>query len=387
VDQSDVLEQLVESHDLVVSLLPYEHHVRIAESCLIHHKDMITTSYVSPEMQALDGRAKQAGIIILNEIGVDPGYDHMTAMEIIDRVHSAGGKVDAFYSLCGALCAPEVADNPFRYKFSWSPRGVVMAGNNGAQYLKNGEVIQVDAVDLFLDPMEIDFPGVERLHVYPNRDSLPYINLYGIPGVKTMYRGTFRYANWCAAMHLLKALRLTRYEPMDLRGKTYAQVTADLNEMNDLTLREDIKARYGIADDHPGLKAVAWLGVLDPEPVRLREGSSLDLTTDLMIEKMMMDDTERDMVIMQHIFDVTKSDRSRERITARMLDYGNRNYTSIARTVALPAAIAARLILEGRISDKGVQIPVTRSIYRPVLDELKKLGISMNETVEEIVLE
>ena len=172
IDQLDLLDTLIESHDLIVSLLPFIHHVAVAERCIIYKKNMLTTSYVSPEMRALDTEAKEAGIIIMNEIGVDPGYDHMTAMEIIDRVHEEGGKVDEFYSLCGALCAPEASDNPFRYKFSWSPKGVVMASNNGASFLKNGQVVELETTDLFKKPLEIDFPEVESMHVYPNRDSL-----------------------------------------------------------------------------------------------------------------------------------------------------------------------------------------------------------------------
>ena len=211
-DQTDLLDEFIRAHDLIVSLLSYTHHVSIAERCIAHGKDMLTTSYVSPEMMALDTRAKDAGIIILNEIGVDPGYDYMTAMEIIDRVHEEGGMIDEFYSLCGALCAPEASDNPFRYKFSWSPKGVVMASNNGARFLKDGEEVNMDTSGIFTKPLEIDFPGVEKMHVYPNRDPLPYIDMYGIPEVKTMYRGTFRYDRWCAAMDLLKSLHLTGYE-------------------------------------------------------------------------------------------------------------------------------------------------------------------------------
>ncbi len=383
-DQSGVLDELIESHDLVVSLLPFIHHVTIAERCIAHKKNMLTTSYVSPEMQALDAFAKEAGIIIMNEIGVDPGYDHMTAMEIIDKVHDKGGKVDEFYSLCGALCAPEASDNPFRYKFSWSPKGVVMAGNNDAQFLEDGEVINLDTSDLFKNPMEIDFPKVERLHVYPNRDSLPYIDLYGIPEVKTMYRGTFRYENWCAAMDLLKELNLTSYEDLDLKGKTFAQITAEINGLNTGSLKEDIKSKFNLGDSDVGLKAIEWLGVLDSKPVNLEKGSAFDLTSDLMIEKMMMNDSERDMVIMQHIFNVTRSNGKKEKIVSRMLDYGNSNYTSIARTVALPAAICVKLILDGEIADTGVHIPINKSIYIPVLAALQKFGISMSESVEEI---
>jgi len=380
VDQLDVLDDLIKTHDLIVSLLPYTHHATVAERCITEKKNMLTTSYVSPEMKKLDEKAKEAGIIIMNEIGVDPGYDHMTAMNIIDRVHEEGGKIDEFYSLCGALCAPEASDNPFRYKFSWSPKGVVMAGNNDAQYLENGKVVNLDTAHLFKNPLEIDFPGIEQMHVYPNRDSLSYIDLYDINEVKTMYRGTFRYQNWCAALDLLKTLQLTSYEERDLKGKSYAQVTAEINGLDADNLKENIIAKLTIDENHVGLKAIEWLGVLDPKPVHLEKGSAFDLTSDLMIEKMMMEDDERDMVIMQHIFNVTRADGNREKIVSRMLDYGNKNYTSIARTVALPAAICVKLILDQAISETGVHIPIKKSIYVTILNELKKHGISMEET-------
>jgi len=383
IDQPDLLDELIRTHDLVVSLLPYTHHVTVAERCIAHGKNMLTTSYVSPEMKAFDARARKAGIIILNEIGVDPGYDHMTAMEIIDRVHEEDGKVDAFYSLCGALCAPEASDNPFRYKFSWSPKGVVMASNNGARFLQDGNVVNLDTSEIFSDPLEFEFPRVEKMQVYPNRDSLPYIDLYGIPEVNTMYRGTFRYDRWCAAMDLLKSLHLTGYEELDLNGKTFAQVTAELNGFNTDSLREKIMAKFKLEENDSGLQAIEWLGVLDQKPVHLDKGSAFDLTSDLMIEKMMMKDDERDMVIMQHIFHVTRSGGKKEKIVARMLDYGNQNYTSIARTVALPAAISVILILQGKIKDAGVHIPIKKSIYKPVLAELAGLGISMTESIEQ----
>ncbi len=186
-------------------------------------------------------------------------------------------------------------------------------------------------------------------------------------------------------MDLLKALHLTGIEDLNLKGKTFAEVTAQLNGFHAFNLKEDIKKKHHLTDDDAGLKAIEWLGVLGPDPVHLEKGSPFDLTSDLMIEKMMMEEGERDMVLMQHIFDVTRSDGKKEQIIARMLDYGNSNYTSIARTVALPAAIGVKLILEGRISDTGVHIPIKKTIYEPVLAELKNLGISMSESVEEIV--
>lgn len=385
IEDEELLNHLIATHDITVSLLPYTHHVNVAKKCIAHKKNMLTTSYVSPEMKLLNDEAKKAGIIILNEIGVDPGYDHMTAMEIIDEVHAEGGKIDEFYSLCGAICAPESSNNPFRYKFSWSPKGVVMASNNDAQFLKNGKIIKLETSELFKNPLIIDFPEIEEMHVYPNRDSLPYINIYNIPEVKTMYRGTFRYKNWCAALDLLKALQLTSYDVIDFKGKTYAQVTAQLNGFDEGNLKKDIQKSLDLSDNDAGLIAIEWLGVLEPKRIPLEKGSPFDITSDLMIDKMMMDSTERDMVIMQHIFTVTKLNGKRERIISRMLDYGDDKYTSIAKTVALPAAIAVKLILEEKIIDTGVCIPIKKSIYKPVLEELKTMGISMKNTIETIV--
>jgi len=211
-DQSEVLEKLISEHDITVSLLPYTYHVAVAKLCIRHKKNMLTTSYVSDKMKALDNAAKQAGILIMNEIGVDPGFDHMTAMHVIDKVHEKGGEIREFYSLCGALAAPEEANNPFRYKFSWSPRGVIMAGNNSATYLKNGEIIEIPTENLFKNPVLIDFPEIGEMEVYPNRNSLSYINLYNLKGINTMYRGTFRYKNWCEIMDALKRIGMLSYD-------------------------------------------------------------------------------------------------------------------------------------------------------------------------------
>jgi saccharopine dehydrogenase-like NADP-dependent oxidoreductase len=388
IDQLDELDTLIKKHDLTVSLLPYLHHVIVAKKCIQLKKNMLTTSYVSDEMKALDEQAKEANIIILNEIGVDPGFDHMTAMEIIDKVHDKGGKIDEFYSLCGALCAPEASNNLFRYKFSWSPKGVVMASNNNATYLKNNEVVEIETDNLFKNPLKIDFPEVEAMEVYPNRNSLPYIDIYNIPEVKTMYRGTFRYKGWCESLDLLKNLKLTTYDVIEVKGKSLAKITAEINNFDVNNLKDEIKNKFKIDDNHSGLKAIEWLGILDLNKIISQDkASTFDIVSDLMIEKMMMDELERDMVIMQHIFNITNKEGKKETIISRMLDFGNDKYTSIAKTVALPAAIAVKLILNGVIDGNGVQIPIKKSIYAPILNLLKKEGIHMTETREAFISE
>ncbi len=181
-EDMDSLSDMVRGSDLTVSLLPYRYHVDVAKICLKHHKHLVTTSYVKPEMQELDAEARKAGIIFLNEVGLDPGIDHMSAMRIIDNVHNKGGKIEEFYSLCGALPAPEACNNPMGYKFSWSPKGVVLASRNGATYLKHGKIVNIEPIDLFKDRFTHYFPGVGDMEVYPNRDSVSYVDIYGLKG-------------------------------------------------------------------------------------------------------------------------------------------------------------------------------------------------------------
>ncbi len=382
VEDEAKLSQMVSEHDLTVSLLPYVHHLLVAKHCIANKKNMVTTSYVKPEMQALDAAAKEANIIILNESGLDPGIDHMSAMRIIDNVHKKGGKIEEFYSLCGALPAPELADdNPFRYKFSWSPKGVVMAGNNDAMYLKQGKVVKIPTQDLFKNPKQVDFPKVGKLEVYPNRDSIMYKEIYGIPETTTIMRGTFRYLGWCETLDLLKKLKLISYDKVNLEGKTYAQFVAmQIGAADASDIRKKVAAFAGIDVNAYALNAMEWLGYFSNEPVGRVEDSPFEVTSDMMISKMGLGMNERDMVVMQHNFLAVYPDGSKEIIRSRMLDFGTpATDTSIARTVALPAAIAVEMILEGKIPVKGVFRPVLPEIYNPILDALEKLDIRMEE--------
>ncbi|BDD12470.1 saccharopine dehydrogenase (plasmid) [Fulvitalea axinellae] len=384
VDQADKLDEMVASHDLTVSLLPYTHHVTVAEICLKHGKNLVTTSYVSPAMKALDAKAKEAGLTFLNEIGLDPGIDHMTAQQFIDKTKAQGGEIEAFYSICGALPAPEASDNPLRYRFSWSPKGVVMASNNGARFLKDSQVVELPTEQLFAEPIKENFPGVGDLEIYPNRDSLSYVELYGIPETKTMYRGTFRYPFWCETLHALKQLGLTIDKPVQADGLSYAGFT---EAVCGASTAEAVAEKLGLATDSPAIKAIAWLGFFDEKSLPYSGTTSpFEVLSDLMIEKMMLGKGERDMVVMQHIFTVKKSDRSREETRLRLLDFGDKKHTSIAKTVAWPAAIAVEMILNKELDVPGVHIPLIKEIYEPVLDGLAKMGIEMTEETKEVAL-
>jgi saccharopine dehydrogenase-like NADP-dependent oxidoreductase len=342
---------------------------------------MVTTSYVKPEMKALDAQAKAAGIIILNELGLDPGIDHMSAMRIIDNVHRRGGKVIEFYSLCGALPAPEACDNPFNYKFSWSPKGVVMASNNDGKYLRHGEVKYIPPADLFKNPFNVDFPDVGPLEVYPNRDSLPYIELYNIPETSTMFRGTFRHKGWCESLDVMKKLNLIGNEKMDFSGLTYADFLARMIGAADSKNIKNQVARYlDIAEDSIAIAAMEWLGLFADEDMGRKEDTPFEITSDLMIGKMKLNANERDMVVMQHTFLAGYPDGKNEVIKSRMLDFGTpATDTAVARTVALPAAVGVEMILQGKIAATGVHIPVIPEIYNPILDRLENMNIKMIE--------
>jgi saccharopine dehydrogenase-like NADP-dependent oxidoreductase len=394
-DDESFLERMVYEHDLTVSLLPHQFHVMVARHCLVQKKNMVTTSYVKPEMRALDVDAKKAGVLLLNEIGLDPGIDHMSAMRIIDHIHSTGGAVLEFYSICGALPAPEAADNPFRYKFSWSPKGVVMASNNDALYLQNGKQVAVPSKDLFKNPFPVGLPHVGILEVYPNRDSLMYQSLYGIPEAQTLFRGTFRYPGWCEALDLIKQLNLISQDIIDMTGMTYADMV--LNQLKKIyphsagmikkqtngkteMIKQLISKHLSISDTSQAFRALKWLGLFNDVPMNRQRDSTFEVTSDLMLARMNMRPKERDMVVMQHTFLAGYSDGRKEVIRSRMIDFGiPEGDTAVARTVSLPAAIAVEMILNKTIQVKGIHIPVIPGIYKPVLNHLERLGIRMIE--------
>jgi len=378
------LDKFVAEADLVISLLPYVHHVTVAQLCIKHKKNMVTASYVSEAMRALDGVAKDAGIIILNEIGLDPGIDHMEAMRIIDDVHNNGGRIKSFRSYCGGLPAPEANTNPFGYKFSWSPRGVVLAAKNSARYLKDGKEISIPGEKLFGHYWTVKIEGLGEFEAYPNRDSIPYIETYGIPETETMYRGTLRNPGWCETWKKFVELGLLNEEEQDLNGLNYADLLRRLiGSRPGGDLKRDLAAHLGLAEDSEVLKRFEWLGLLSDEPLPLKRGSALDVLAARLLEKLQYEEGERDMIVLQHEFVAAYPDH-REKIISTLIDFGiPGGESSMARTVGLPAAIGAKLVLQGEIGLTGVQVPVVPEIYRPVLAELEEQGIAFEERREE----
>lgn len=387
VEDESKLHRLIAEVDVVISFLPYIHHPTVARHCLALKRHLVTTSYVSDAMRAFSEPAAKAGVLFLNEIGLDPGIDHISAMKIIDRVRTRGGKVVSFISSCGGLPAPEANDNPFGYKFSWSPRGVLMAGRNDARFLKDGKEVCIPHHQLFSSSWKTVVEGLGEFETYPNRNSLPYIELYRLQGIRTMIRATLRNMGWCETMAAIARLGLIDDAPIrsNLEQVTYAQwLRWVLPGGGDL--REDVAKRLGLNIDSPVMKRLEWLGLFTDEPIRLERGSNLDILAKAMQERMSYKPGERDMIVLQHRFEVQYPERVKENIESTLIDYGQPNGDSaMARTVSLPAAIAARLIIEGKINLTGVQIPVVPEIYQPVLAELETLGVKFQERVREII--
>jgi len=382
------LEAIIAEHDLAVSLLPWQFHPQVARACLNRGKHMVTTSYVKEEMMALDAEAKEKGVILFNELGVDPGIDHMTAMQVIDRVRGEGGEITTFQSYCGGLPAPEANDNPFGYKFSWSPRGVLLAGLNNAQYRRDAKVVEVPGQELFdhVWPVTVGIEGTETaLEGYPNRDSMPYTETYGIDPHDVMFRGTLRFRGWCAAMKQVARIGWLRTDGIEgLEGKTFADLTALLIGADDTSnLADKLASHLGIAADGPEISKMEWLGLLGEGPLP-DEKAPVDILTAHMLERMSYNESERDMLVLQHTFVAEFSNRT-EHITSTMIDFGiPGGDSSMNRTVGLPAAVAVRFILEDRFNQPGVVVPVMKEFYEPALEELGRLGIQFSETVETV---
>lgn len=382
VEDDAALEEMVKQADLVVSLLPYVYHLQVAKQCLAHSKHLVTTSYVKPEMQALDPAAKKAGVIFLNEIGLDPGIDHMSAMRVINQVKEQGGTITTFVSYCGGLPAQDANTNPLGYKFSWSPKGVVMAGKNPAHYQWDGQEINIPGEELFANHWPVEVPNLGTFEGYPNRDSMPYTDYYSIQPTQTMFRGTLRYPGWCATLYTLAQigyLSAGRLEELD--GLTFAQLTARLIGAPVENLRASLATKLSLETDSFVLDNLAWLGLFSADPLPAEE-TPMDILASRMLDLMPYGPGERDMIVLYDVFFAEYPHRT-ERITSTLIAYGiPHGDSAMARTVSLPAAIAIKLILHGKISSTGVQVPVSAEIYEPVLDELETLGIRCVEETE-----
>ncbi len=382
VENLAAVEAEVKKADVVVSLVPYAYHVSVSKFCIQHKKQVVTTSYVSDAMKALDGEAKKAGVILLNECGLDPGIDHMSAMRMIHDVEKRGGKVVSFKSSTGALPAHEANNNPFGYKFSWSPRGVLLASRNAAKWLESGKEVNVPGEQLFENYYIQNVPEAGAFENYPNRNSVPYKDIYGLRDAQTVYRGTFRFTGWCETMRRVVALGWLRDDPIPgFTGTTYGSLTRHLiGAASGADLAKATAKFLGVDPFATVIKRFEWLGLFGDEPLPKDKNTPLDYLNVITLKKMIIGEHEKDMIVMHHEFVAEFPDGKKEYLTSTLVDYGIPGEdTSVARTVSLPAAIAVRLILDGKIKDTGCHIPVSPTIYNPILDELEPYNVVFKE--------
>jgi saccharopine dehydrogenase-like NADP-dependent oxidoreductase len=336
-------------------------------------------------MRELAPAVLDAGIIILNECGVDPGLDHMSAMRVFDHVRAHGGRVTAFRSYCGGLPAPEANTNPVGYKFSWAPRGALVAATHPAKYLDQGTTVEVPGDELFGSPERVEVPGAGVFEGYPNRDSLPYIDLYGLSEIRTFFRGTLRNQGHCEVFYpWVKAGLMDQTLLTDLHGQTYRGFMARLagSEPLPASIRAGLARRMGVPQGHRSIAVLEWLGFFEDDPIGLEEGGHVDILARRMASRCAFLPGERDMLVMQHELIIEYPDK-RERRLSSLVDFGiPGGDTSMARTVSLPLAIATRMVLEGKIARRGVFGPTDKDVYEPILTECERLGIAFQETVE-----
>jgi saccharopine dehydrogenase-like NADP-dependent oxidoreductase len=376
------LHNLVADADIVISLLPWTFHPRVARLCLELRKHLVTASYVKEEMRAMDADVRAKGLIFLNEVGVDPGLDHMSAMQIIDRVRGEGGTVDSFFSYCGGLPALESNNNPLGYKFSWSPEGAMLAATNDGRYLEYGKEIEVPGSKLFEHYWLKSVPGAGVFEAYVNRDALPYIELYGLTGVSGMYRGTLRNIGYCETWDFFKKLGLLNQQmKFDTNEVSPREILCNIVRCDQLgDLRVAIAAHLEIPVHGLTLKKLEWLGLLSDRKPQLGTVSVFEMFAHTLKNRLVYGEGEMDLLVMHHEFEVLYPDQPRQRIQSTLIDSGiPGGETSMSRTVGYPVGIAAGLIASGKIDLTGVHIPIHPQIYEPILAECEHKRIRFIE--------
>lgn len=373
--------------DLVMNLLPPAFMAPVARQCLEAGVHLVHPAYLDAETLALDSQVKSAGLTFLAELGLDPGIDHMSAARTIRHIHDLGGKVESFRSVCGALPSAEANTNPWGYKLSWAPASLIGASKRDARVMLDGTVHEWPAGKTYEHVHLEEAVPLGWFEVYANADSLPYLERYGIPEAKTIYRGTFRYVGWCETIVAMNALGLVETDVQDLSGMTFRGFMArQANEPAPEKAGEAVCRKLGIRSSSAIFERFAWLGLFDDRPLPFAKGSARDIIAFLFDEKLVFTEKERDLVILKdEMVAFYPGSGKRLRYTSTLIDFGiSGGDTSIARTTGLPPAIAARFILEGATKASGVLTPVYPEIYEPVLAELEHEGVILKEGIDEI---
>lgn len=377
---------LIKWADLVISMLPARFHIQVARDCITYKTNLITPSYVSKEMKELNQEAIDAGIILMNEIGVDPGLDHMSAKKLLDEIEELGGEMHIFESFTGGLVAAESDNNPWNYKFTWNPRNVVLAGQgSAAKFIQEGQYKYIPYNKLFRRTEIIEIEGFGKFEGYANRDSLKYRDVYDLQAIPTIYRGTLRRKGFSKSWNVFVQIGATDDSYIlegskDMTKRDFINSFLPYNPTDSVELK--LKHYLKIDQDDTTFDKLEWLGIFEKEKVDIKDDvSPARFLQKILEEKWSLDPEDKDMIVMWHKF-VYKLNGEFQEVNSHMISIGeDQTYTAMSNTVGLPAAICAKMILNGTIGLKGVQLPIKKEIYNPILTELEEYGIVFNEKV------
>tara|TARA_B100000674_G_scaffold22286_1_gene15588 strand:- start:1175 stop:2497 length:1323 start_codon:yes stop_codon:yes gene_type:complete len=370
----------IRNADIVVSMLPPSMHILLAEDCVFQGKNLVTASYVSEDIAVLNDKAVEKGVLLLNEIGLDPGIDHMSAKKVIDDIHNDGGKIHTFKSFCGGLVAPKYDTNPWNYKFTWNPRNVVLAGKGTAQFIRNGQYKYIPYQNLFSRIECIDILEAGAFEGYANRDSLEYREAYDLTDIPTIFRGTLRRPGYCEAWNVFVQLGITddTYKVSGLSNMTWRDFINSFLVYDEVkTVEEKLQSYLSLSSEV--MNKLKWLGIFENVSVGLQDATPAQALQKLLESKWSLEEEDKDMIVMQHQFHYQLNGEEKCFHSSLVLEGKDKIHTAMSMTVGLPLAIATKLILQQKIKLSGVQIPVMKEIYEPVLEELKSFGIDFVE--------
>ena len=389
INKEEECHQLVKKNDVVISMLPARFHTVVAEACLTYEKHLLTASYVSDEMKAFNQEAKKKNLLFLNECGLDPGIDHMSAKKVIDHIRVEKGlELKSFESFTGGLLAADQNDdNPWQYGFTWNPRNVVLAGQGTVKFIQEGRYKFIPYHKLFRRTEMIHIPGHGYFEGYANRDSLQYLDVYELHGIQTLYRGTLRRPGYCKAWDIFVQLGATddTYQLEGVKDMTHRQfINSFLSYNPDDSVELKLAHYMSLEVDRPEMHKLRWLGMFDEEPVGMMKGTPAQVLEHVLKKKWTIHPDQKDQIVMWHLFDYEENGTAKRIRSAMVADGENATDTAMSKTVGLPLGIAAKLLMTGKIGARGVQIPITPEFYNPILSELEILGFEFIE--EEVEL-
>jgi len=380
----DQVKQEVSQADLIVSMLPASFHIHVIEEAINQKKNVVTPSYISPEVKALDSAAKEAGVLVMNELGVDPGIDHMSAMKLINEIKEDGGEILNFESFTGGLVAPDSDNNPWNYKFTWNPRNVVIAGQGGsAKFIEENQFKYIPYNKLFRRTEFIDIDGFGKFEGIANRDSLKYQSVYGLENINTIYRGTLRRVGFSRAWDVFVQIGATddsytmeNTEEMTYRDFINSFLAYSPSDSVELKLRHYLK----IEQDDTLWEKLVWLGIFEETKVGLKNATPAQILQKILEEKWTLEPEDKDMIVMWHKLIYRNKQGETKEVHSSMVSIGeDQTYTAMSNTVGLPVGICCKLILDGTIKSTGVDLPISKKYYEPILKELESFNISFVE--------